>query len=193
MCLCSAQLISPDYLSHRGRWIWVRGGSPHCHTGWPRWGWWGGCIVWATRSFCMSVSFHNSSAKRDCQASLWFWRSIRSCQPAVTTERWGSHFHIPAGQLASTLFPTLRDNKTISVDQEHLLIPSGHRHSPWLPSRYAAVLESPWLILLFFFCYFTFCLPNETFPLLQSERSVIAGLHRCEQIAVSCTLTPGLG
>lgn len=108
------------------------------------------CTVWAARSFCMSVSFHNSSAKRDCQARLWFWRSIRSCQPAVTTERWGSHFRIPAGQLASTLFQTLRDNKTISVNQEHPPIPSSHSHSHWLPSRYAAVLKSPWLILLFF-------------------------------------------
>lgn len=101
-------------------------------------------------SFCMSVSFHNSSAKRDCQASFCFWRSIKSCQPAVTTERWGSHFHIPAGQFASTLFQTLRDNKTISVNQEHLPIPSSHSHSHWLPSRYAVVLKSPWLILVFF-------------------------------------------
>lgn len=150
MCFCSAQLISPDYLSHSGRWIWVRGGSltvTLADRGGGRGAW---CTVWAARSFCMSVSFHNSSAKRDCQARLWFWRSIRSCQPAVTTERWGSHFHIPAGQLASTLFQTLRDNKTISVNQEHPPIPSSHSHSHWLPSRYAAVLKSPWLILLFF-------------------------------------------
>lgn len=30
----------------------------------------GSAQVWAAHSFCMSVSFHNSSAERDCQASL---------------------------------------------------------------------------------------------------------------------------
>lgn len=112
-------------------------------AGWMVW-------VWAARSFCMSVSFHNSSAKRGCQASLWFWRFIRSRQLAITTERWGSYFQIPAGQLATTLFWNERDNKTISVNQEHLPIPSSHCHSHCLPLRYAVVLKSPWLILLFF-------------------------------------------
>lgn len=45
--------------------------------------------------------------------------------------------------------------------------------------------------ITFLFFPFTFCLPNETFPLLQRKRFVIAGLHRCEQIAVGCTLTLG--
>lgn len=57
----------------------------------------------------------------------------------------------PAGQLASTLFWTQRDNKTISLNQEHLPIPSSHCHSHCLPLRYTAVLKSPWLILLFFY------------------------------------------
>lgn len=154
MCLCGTQLISPDYvpesqwkmdlsawrqpsLSHLLTEVGGRGGA---QSGLPQPG--------LTYRFCMSVSFHNSSAKHDCQASFRFWRSIRSCQPAVTTERWVSHFHIPAGQLASTLFQTLRDNETISANQEHLPFPPSHSH--WLPLRYARVLKSPWLILLFF-------------------------------------------
>lgn len=48
----------------------------------------GGSVqVWAAHSFCMSVSFHNSSAERDCQASLQLQRSISACHPAITTER----------------------------------------------------------------------------------------------------------
>lgn len=107
----------------------------------------GGSVqAWAAHSFCMSVSFHNSSAKRDCQESLQLQRSIRTCQPAITAERWGSGIRIPlapsapalppsrAGQPASTLFGSQRDNKTISMNQKQLQIPLQPLSLP-LPSR----------------------------------------------------------
>lgn len=172
MCLYSDQLISPDYLSHSGRWIWVCG-RPHCHIGWPIGGAGWSVWDWAARSFCMSVSFHNSSAKRDCQTSLWFWRSIRNCPPAITTEGWGSHFQILGGQLASALFWTWRDNKTISLDQEHLPSPSSRCHSHCPSSEICCGIKVTLTDITFLFLPFTFCLPNETFLLLQSERCVI--------------------
>lgn len=152
--------------------------------GWSGW-------VWAARSFCMSVSFHNSSAKRDCQASLWFWRSIRSCLPAITTERWGCYFQIPAGQLASTLFWTRRDDKTISLNQEHLPPSLQPLPLPLPSSEIRCGIKVTLTDITFLSFPSSFCLPNETFPLLQRERFVIVRLHRCEQIAVGCTLTLG--
>lgn len=143
--------------------------ADHGVGGWSGW-------VWAACSFCMSVSFHNSSAKRDCQASLWFWRSIRSCLQAITTERWGSYFQIPAGQLASTLFWTRRDNKTISLNQEHLPPSLQPLPLPLPSSEIRCGIKVTLADITFPFFPFTFCLPNETFLLLQRERFVICYL-----------------
>lgn len=104
MCLCGAQLSSPHYLRHSERWIralphsllyQLTRGEGEDGVGSGEWGgeasggegWVGSVQAWAAHSFCMSVSFHNSSAKHDCQESLQLQRSIRTCQPAITTER----------------------------------------------------------------------------------------------------------
>lgn len=125
----------------------------------------------------MSVSFHNSSAERDCQASLQLQRSIRTCHPAITIERWGPGIRIPLAPSAPAIPPsspvsqpapcsgTQRDNKTVSANQKQLLSPSNCCHSLRLPPGYAAVLKSHWLTLLFLFCPFTFSSPIEIFLL----------------------------
>lgn len=177
--------------SQGGRWMRARGA--HCrteHTAWPRravvvvMGGVGGSVqVWAAHSFCMSVSFHNSSAERDCQAASvaaihqglspshhnWEMRpqhsnSISPISPGCTAEQ--------PSQPASNLFGNQRDNKTVSANQKQLPSPSSRCHSLRLPVGSAAVLEPRWLTLLFFsvlshlllqmkyFCFFQICPPQ---------------------------------
>lgn len=119
----------------------------------------GSLLVWAAHSFCMSVSFHNPSTERDCQASLQLQQSIRACHPAITTERWGPNIRIPLapvitpGSLASQPAPCLGPKEIIKWRIKNRL------HC-WLPLGYAEVSTlhwyTTWLMLLFIFCLFMF-------------------------------------
>lgn len=163
MCLHGAQQSRPHYPSQSGRWMRAPQSSLSYRLTKEEEDVWGGSPqVWAAHSFCMSVSFHNSSAERDCQASLQLQRSIRTCHPAITTERWGPSIRIPLAPSAPAIpasspvsqpAPCSGLKEIIKLYQQirnSSRLPPNAATPPRLPVGYAAVLKPQWLALLFF-------------------------------------------
>lgn len=147
MYLHGAQQSHPHYPRNKSGWKMYASWA-HCHiehTGWPRRRV-GAVQEWAAHSFCMSVSFHNSSAEHDCQASLQLQRSIRACHLAITTERWGPGVRIPLAPSALAIPPSspVSQPAPCSGLKEIIKLYQQIRNSSRLPPTAATPSDFPW-------------------------------------------------